>query len=503
MKRNLSILFSLMLILSFLVTGCSAPKNKTSGLKDDMSLEIVANGETFTISKEDLLSRELVEIKTTNINSAGDVSEVVANGFSLNAILKEKGIDLYTSTSVNMTADDGYVMAAPVSEYKDDDIYILIDLNGEELEYPRSCLPGKRSMYWVSSLNKVEIMFNEVAGKDENTSVSSGDVTEIQFFAENGTKLAENKLKNGEMESTSYSLKEYFDKYLNGECADQLIMKASDGFEKTETKEVFLTNYVTYEAVEGESPLYFSETIKKGMTVKQLSTVISNNTAIYFPKEASLSDLFKTIGMTSAESYEFVAADGFSVSIPSAAIEFGKVFTDDEGCLRVKFEGYDLSSVKGKGNVKFLSKIVANVTEAKEDEKESANSEEKFLTFVIDGKEKNLSKEEFLSLEQMEKKLSKTNSKGVTTTGTYKGVHWTKIAEHFSITTDKTIVCVASDGYEVTLTSDIINDKDSLFALYENGEEIKSSDNGYIWFAASENFTANNWVKYVVKVVVQ
>lgn len=501
MKKTLSLFLGMMMAVAVVFTGCSTSQQSsgtTAALKDDAVVEIVCEDTTITLTKDDLLSREQVSIETTNIDSKGDVSEVRAKGISLSKILEENGFDLYSSSSVNMTASDGYVMNAPVTEYKDEDIYLLLSLNDEELEYPRSAIPGKRSMYWVSLLTKVEVLFGETSQGTTTGTSTLGNVTEIQMFAENVNSMTAQTLKDGSEEVSAYSLQEYFDAYLDGECADNLVMKASDGFEKTETKDVFLSAFVTFEGE--DAPHYFSETMKPGMTVKQLEVAISNNTAVYFQTEKSLKELFNFVDMADADNYDFIASDGFTTTIPKEAIEYGKVYLED-GVLRTSFEGYDLSNVKGKGSVKNLSKIV--VSQVKNETGDTEKTEDAFLTVTANGKSYPLTKDEILSLEQIEKTLSKTNSKGETTTGTYKGVHWSVLAEHLGISADATIKCVASDGYEVVLTSDIINDPDSLFALYENGEEIKSSENGYVWFAASENFTANNWAKYVVEVVVQ
>ena len=99
--------------------------------------------------------------------------------------------------------------------------------------------------------------------------------------------------------------------------------------------------------------------------------------------------------------------------------------------------------------------------------------------------------------------MTKTNSKGETTTAVYEGVHWSELADFLDTSAETDLVLVASDDYEMSINSDMLNDPDSLFALYQDGEEIESEDDGRVWFCASENFTANNWVKYVVKVVIE
>ncbi len=102
----------------------------------------------------------------------------------------------------------------------------------------------------------------------------------------------------------------------------------------------------------------------------------------------------------------------------------------------------------------------------------------------------------------IEQEISRTNSAGETSTGTYKGVAWSELANFAGVDVDSTIGAVASDGYEIELTSDMLNDPQSMFALYENGEPIESQDGGEVWFCAGEAFSANNWAKYLVELKV-
>jgi hypothetical protein len=82
-------------------------------------------------------------------------------------------------------------------------------------------------------------------------------------------------------------------------------------------------------------------------------------------------------------------------------------------------------------------------------------------------------------------------------------VHWTEIAKLIGVDASSDITVVASDDYEAAITSDVLNDADSLFALYQDGENIQSEGDGRVWFCASENFTANNWTKFIVKIVIE
>ena len=115
---------------------------------------------------------------------------------------------------------------------------------------------------------------------------------------------------------------------------------------------------------------------------------------------------------------------------------------------------------------------------------------------------KTLTLGEFQALPQVTKTLSYTNSKGVTTTGSYTGVQWKEIIKKVGITKYTSLEITASDGYKSTVTAAMVDDANSLFAFQKDGAQLASSGNGYIWFCPSSNFTANNMCKYIVTIKV-
>jgi hypothetical protein len=506
MKRKLLIVLSVLMLVAAL-SACAQQADTVDvpangGLSADAVLEITGESLDINLTAADMQARELKTFTCDNVDSNGEVTQVTVSGFALDAVLQENGVSLDDTASLNFVGSDGYIMAAPAEEYTQTGVYILLNYEGEDLPYPRSCIPDKRAMYWVRDLAKIEVVF----GKADDSAAAI--VNQIDLFREGVAVLTGEKLNNLGYEVTSYSLKDYFEKYIGTVPADPLTMIARDGFKKTETAEVFFENYVTLEAEEGEEedlPLYFSETISDGMRVKQLDYVISGANAIYFGSEITVPELFEAVGMGQAESYSFIASDGFETVVPADALEYGKIYADDEeGYMRASFEGYDWGDTKGGGKAKYLATIKANGTVGETGGTEAApQSDEALIKCFVGDQKVILTEADFLSLPQIEKTLTKTNSKGETTTGVYKGVHWTEIADFIGADAKSDAVIVASDGYEITITTDMLNDPDSLFALYQDGKNIESEGDGRVWFCASENFTANNWVKYVAKIVIE
>ncbi|HHX54061.1 MAG TPA: hypothetical protein GX704_04045 [Clostridiales bacterium] len=127
------------------------------------------------------------------------------------------------------------------------------------------------------------------------------------------------------------------------------------------------------------------------------------------------------------------------------------------------------------------------------------------ILLAFEGAEsKQLTRGEFLALEQLTVELTRTNSKGETTTGTYQGVHWSVLAEAIGAEDAQSVEVVASDGFGQAYTMDVLTAADSVFALYKDGDPItEEEESGQIWFCAGNDFTANYWSKYVVKIVVK
>ncbi len=129
--------------------------------------------------------------------------------------------------------------------------------------------------------------------------------------------------------------------------------------------------------------------------------------------------------------------------------------------------------------------------------------DESMVLFTVEGANvSSMTLGEYLALEQMTVTLSRTNSHGETFTGTYEGVHFTTLKDALGIGDFSSIELEASDGYTMVYTADILEDADSVFAVIQDGAAIESEGDGHMWFCGSENFTANNWCKYVVKITV-
>ncbi len=527
-------LVSLLLVLMLLVfTACggetetpaespeaeatSAPEGgETSDLAiaDDYEIAIKGEGVDIVITGADLKAMELETVETSSVSSTGEVTEVTFDGVNIATILEANGVNIADVGGLTFTAADGYVMNVPAEEYAESGAYIIVTYNDEILETPRSAVPDKRAMFWVKDLSMIELGTGGGATASETVEAA---VSEVQFFFENATTLTPETLDYDGTMVESYSLQAYFDAFLPENEAEVFTLTARDGHEKTENADVFFTCYVSKlegsEDMETNAPQYFSETLNLGMRVKQLDIIEAGTTAIYFGTETDVATLLETLGMTGYAEYNFIASDGYETLIPVEAIEFGMIYPDEEeGYIRASFDGYDFGDAKGGGKVKYLASIApvgekigapeGGMVESGVVEETSAPISGALLTITVGGETVGITEEDFMALPQVEHEISRTNSFGETVVGTYKGVHWTEIANFAGADAESTITVIASDGYEIKLTPDMLNDEQSMFALYQDGEYIESDGDGRVWFAVSENFTANNWAKFIVSIIV-
>lgn len=111
---------------------------------------------------------------------------------------------------------------------------------------------------------------------------------------------------------------------------------------------------------------------------------------------------------------------------------------------------------------------------------------------------------EFLEIKQYTFEIKRTNSKGVTTKAKYQGVKWEDLAKEIGAENATKVTLIASDGFEQAFTVDTLKTGNSIFAVYQDGKNISENPlDGQVWFCADESLTANNWAKYVEKIIVE
>ncbi len=147
----------------------------------------------------------------------------------------------------------------------------------------------------------------------------------------------------------------------------------------------------------------------------------------------------------------------------------------------------------------------SQANETAEEQNAAVNYDNEEILFTIEGAElAAMTRGEFMALQQCKYYITRTNSKGETTSGDYSGVKWGVLAEAIGAPENaQSVTVIASDGFSQAYTMEILNADKSLFAIYKDGVPItEEADNGQIWFCADESFTANYWTKFMTKIVI-
>ena len=356
MKKFRILMTTLLLVLSLLMmAGCSDGGSSNIALADDATLEIVGAGLDIKFTPEDLAAMPTKTIVTENLSSKGDVTETEIVAISLKELLSEHDVNLSDMTTIELAANDGYVMSATQKEYGDSDVYIIMEEDGEALEYPRSAIPKQRAMYWVKYLCKITID-GEGASSAESESTAVNTISIFEPTAANA-EINTESVSDGDKEYDAYSTKAYYETIFEEDLpSENLRLIAEDGLSRSESAKIFFESYVSFDEDIDNTPLYYGPKMKPGMKLKEIKYSISGDKAVYYGEEIELSELFKDLNMEEADMYLFTAADGFSAEVPKEAIAEGSIESED-GVFTTDFDDYDMSGVKGKGKIKNISTI--------------------------------------------------------------------------------------------------------------------------------------------------
>ena len=365
MKKGL--LVFMLLVLMIFSSACSSNQPATNdnhepapGEVDQIVIVGSDIGEKM-VTVAEIKELPAVETDVVSVNSSGAENKFSVKGALLADILETIGQDQAKLSAVRFVAGDGYMIEVPHEVLAARDIIFAYEIDGEPLEERtkpiRAIIPEERAMYWVRNLLTVEIL-NERATQSldkllvlENA-VASMQQVDYTYYESVDKAVACSGLFSAEM--------------FNG-TADTVYMKASDGLEKNEKSEVFDKGYL--KVTGKEVPAFVSPDIPKGMYVKDILWLSKANVGLLSAEEAynyftltqqgehegiTLTDLFAEVFMAESSMYLFTATDGYTVEISQADIAKGLLFVNEEGEIRVRFDGLPKNS-----NIKGLLSIEA------------------------------------------------------------------------------------------------------------------------------------------------
>lgn len=230
----------------------------------------LASGVELQLTGE-LLKRDFepVTLTAVSISSSGEEKEVVATGVTLGAILEEYGASPADFAAVLTVASDGYSIEIPGEILHSRDILIAYEVNGEPQSL-RTVIPDERAMYWSKFLSRIELLGAE--------QVAAQPITQLLLLESAISLLADRCEPYQYYDKTGSALPIAA---LLEQCIEQQLqtpvgfvqIRSTDQLEKSERYDVFRQQYILYEGVEEDVPLFIGPDLPVGMRVKQLLTV--------------------------------------------------------------------------------------------------------------------------------------------------------------------------------------------------------------------------------------
>lgn len=357
MRRKLAIIGTV-IILSLVLISCGSRfpaqtveeiRNQQPGAtpsavrepgEQDSFLVKVQTGPEIRITVEELKHYPALTVETELVKSDGSKQRITARGAALRDILKAKGTNLDDFSALKVRTRDGYSVQIPGEVLKNRQVILAYEYQGKPVtgsESPiRIIVPGEPAMYWVRSVETIELAKNAVHVSAQR----------VMFMDSCGLKPSEYPFDG--KKDLALPLKDVLAVFSVKQEGGNFIMKASDGLQKVEDMANVLSGYIK---VTGDrAPEFVSPNLPAGMYVRNLlwfgteSEVIiasKKSATAYFKKEAvSLGELFKEVRMPAEDhrTYLLKGADGYTVEVQGGEIKYGIVsFVGPQP--RVQFEG--------------------------------------------------------------------------------------------------------------------------------------------------------------------
>ncbi|MBT9159081.1 MAG: molybdopterin-dependent oxidoreductase [Dehalococcoidia bacterium] len=298
------------------------------------------------------------EIRVTEIREMGSVTREATklvrggNGLIISAtgILLEDVLDNLFGKSqqdfqaIRLIAGDGYSIEVPREILRNREIILAYEIDGRPLKEKhqplRVIIPGERAMYWVFYLIEINL-------------IPEAEETQVNRIIILETVVARVEQHDYEHDGNVYKAvktADLIDAFAAGNTVGTVFIKAADGLDKNETREIFLAGYLK---ITGEyAPRFLAPNLPRGMHVKKVLWLSYGETSFFAVERGlevfgvieagekrglAVQEIIKATGLVASESYIFTAADGYSVEIAVADIDESIVYVTSEGELATYF----------------------------------------------------------------------------------------------------------------------------------------------------------------------
>ncbi|MFZ5974907.1 MAG: molybdopterin-dependent oxidoreductase [Bacillota bacterium] len=333
LSKKAPVLIISLLLAVLLLVGCTSQNQNTQSTPNNQSTlspsaapsAAAGDGVVFeglpggqvTMTVDQIKAMKSVEKSVTSLDSQGEINKCKAKGVILNDFLKSYGKKQTDFSIIRVTATDGYVVEIPKDVIDAEDIILAYELDGKPLEKDnaplRIIIDNVRSLYWARMVGKVEFLTQAQEATVKRIVILESTYVDLQkedYEYYNDGKTSKD---------TAVKMSELLGKYAKGESADTYYIKASDGLEKTQQKDIIEKFYLK---IDGDgAPMLTSKDIPVGMHVKDLFTLRCGSTVFYSvektlqqDKTAALSKIASDAGLT-ADTFILAATDGYSKEI--------------------------------------------------------------------------------------------------------------------------------------------------------------------------------------------
>jgi hypothetical protein len=551
MNKQLKQIMVMLLIGIMLMTGCqsaakadentassteatAAQASESTDLHYEGSLQFTGMAAPFEVPYDTIYAMPAVEATVHSVSSSGEESDNTVKGVLLETILSEHGISQKDFSAIRMIAGDGYAIDITADLLNSKDIILAYAFDGatlEEKELPlRVAMDDVRSMYFVSNL--VEIA--AISGETEAVESVPAKLVMLETACASG--LAKEAFTYYESEDESVLMSDLIDAYVaNGK--GNTAFKANDGFEKSEDYDVVYNGYLK---ITGEdAPLFTGKDLPKGMNVKSVmmlgigdTTFVSAQSALTYGQMngtvgdvtgVKIADVLSAAGIEGAQ-FKLADNTGYEVTLTSDEIEQGILVVSEDGTVAAKFD----ESMPKKYNVKNLLTIEAvsdddastsgdtaasgdsaanegtGSTDATTENASTAADESAMEAWTVTFE--GLSDGAFeMTSERAQRKLTlvslhtENKKDDVIKPNDWEGYRVLDMLDFLHVEDFSALVFTASDGYEIELPKEQIDDE-TILAVTKNGEPIKTEN--LVQLVQNTEFSTT-WVKGVVKITVK
>lgn len=355
-SKYLGIILVSITVFIFL-TACSNKTTDTTSnsvsksSSDNVMITGLGNGNK-TITVDDVKTFKAVQKDVTAVDSAGNKTNYSVKGALFEDILKKYGKSQKDFAGVRFTATDGYSIEVTPEILKSRDIIFAYEIDGKPLTNKhkpiRIIIPEERAMYWVSKVNKVELL----------NSIKKVDISKVIILDTAVKTIPQEDYKYNESKDKAVKNKNLFDKFSTNINDDNVIINAFDGLVKNEQKTTFVSAFTKFTGK--DAPSFVSPDLSNGMYVKSM-VFFSNGGNLFLSlnkglekfgknnsdnkKIMTLDDIIKQFKLVQADKYQITSLDGTKTVIGSSDITKVSFYINTKGLAVADYSNNKLKDV--------------------------------------------------------------------------------------------------------------------------------------------------------------